>query len=92
MKHLLSIAVAAVLLAACESAPVWKKADASEAMMKDDAYGCHAKARVSPSPYPKPPPSPYAAAVVLDADDARLRFEQEEFRRCMEEKGYSAKR
>jgi hypothetical protein len=92
MKHFLSVAVAAALLAACESAPVWKKADASEAMMKDDAYGCHAKVRVSPSTHPKPPPSVYGAATVLDADDARLRYEQEEFRRCMEEKGYSAKR
>jgi len=91
MKHALWLCVA-TLLAACESQPVWQKAGASEATVKDDTQNCHTKARLTPSSRPQPPPSPYASAVVLSAEDTRLRFEQEEFRQCMEEKGYSAKR
>jgi hypothetical protein len=92
MKHALYVVAAAALLAACESAPVWQKAGASEATMKEDGATCHGKARLAPSTPAKPPPSIYASTMVLDADNERLRFEQEEFRRCMEEKGYSSKR
>ena len=91
MKHFLYAGLAAALLAACE-APAWQKTGASEAMANDDAQSCHRKALVTPSPYAKPPPSPYATATVLDADDARARFERMEYRNCMQDKGYSAKR
>jgi len=93
MKTALHVVAAAALLAGCEiKSPAWDKAGASEATVNEDTSNCHLKARVAPSPHPAPPPSPYAASVALNADDARLRFEQEEFRNCMQEKGYSAKR
>ena len=92
MKAALRVVAAAALLSACESAPIWQKAGASEATMKEDGATCHANARIAPSPRARPAPSIYAGTMVLEADDARLRFEQEEFRQCMEEKGYSAKR
>lgn len=92
MKPVLHVVVAAALLAACESAPVWQKDGVSESVRKDDSDSCHTNARLKPTPYPNPPPSPYAATTALNADDARLRFEQEEFRHCMQDKGYSARR
>lgn len=92
MRHALLVVTAAALLAACESTPLWQKAGASDSMRQEDTQACHTKARLAPSTRAKPPPSIYGANMVLDADNERLRFEQEEFRQCMEEKGYSAKR
>ena len=93
MKTVLHVVAAAALLAGCETkSPAWDKAGASEATANEDTASCHAKARVTPDRYPAPPRSTYTAGVELTADDARLRFEQEEFRRCMQEKGYNAKR
>lgn len=90
MKHAPLVWIAALaLLAGCETKPVaWEKSGASEATQKDDAQNCHTKARLTPSDRPKPPPSAYGATVALAAEDSRVRFEQEEFRRCMDEKGY----
>ena len=48
MKAALRVVAAAALLSACESAPIWQKAGASEATMKEDGATCHAKARVTP--------------------------------------------
>jgi hypothetical protein len=93
MKTALHVVAAAALLAGCETkSPAWDKAGASEATVNEDTGSCHLKARVAPSVQPSPPPSAYGASVVLNADDARLRFEQEQFRICMQEKGYNAKR
>jgi hypothetical protein len=93
MKTALHVLAAAALLAGCETkSPAWDKAGASEATVNEDTANCHSKARVAPSPHPAPPRSAYGASTELNADDARLRFEQEEFRRCMQEKGYNAKR
>lgn len=77
-------------LTACASQPVtWSKPGASDAAVRDDTQSCHTKARLAPSDRPKPPPSPYAASMALSAADTRERFEQGEFRKCMEEKGYT---
>jgi hypothetical protein len=93
MKNALLVVAAAALLAGCETkSPAWAKDGASEAMVNEDTASCHSKARVAPLPYPAPPRSTYTVGAELTADDARLRFEQEEFRRCMQEKGYNAKR
>ena len=91
MKHTPYLCIAAlVALSGCESQPItWQKAGASEATLRDDTQSCHVKARLAPSDRPKPPPSPYAASVALSAADTRERFEQGEFRKCMEEKGYT---
>jgi hypothetical protein len=90
MKHPLSLLIAAALLAACESKPVWDKPGASEAVAVEDAQSCHLKARVTPSTRPASPPSPYGGTIPVE--EQRARFERDEFRNCMAEKGYSAKR
>jgi hypothetical protein len=88
-----STVVALVLLAACASKPItWQKAGAAEATLADDTHGCHSTARHAPSPYPIAPRSAYATTGALSGEDTRMRFEQEEFRRCMEGKGYSQTR
>jgi len=92
MKPALYVVAATALLAACESTPVWQKDGADEATRKGDAATCHAKARLAPATRPTPPRSIYASSMVLDADNERLRFEQEEFRNCMDEKGYNSRR
>ena len=93
MKTVLHVVAAAALLAGCETkSPAWDRPGASEATVNEDTASCHLKARVAPSPHPAPPRSTYGAGTELNADDARLRFEQEGFRNCMQEKGYHAKR
>lgn len=91
MKHApFFCGTALVVLAGCESQPIaWHKPGASEATVRDDTQSCQIKARLAPSDRPRPPPSPNAATMVLSAEDQRQRFEQGEFRKCMEEKGYT---
>ena len=82
--------VTLALLAGCSS-PTWQKAGADEAMTTADAQSCSTKARTSPSRHPSPPPSAYGGGSVLALENTRAQFESNEFRGCMQEKGYSAR-
>jgi hypothetical protein len=92
MKNFFPVCLVAALLAGCESKPVsWQKAGTNEAMTSQDAQACQMKARAAPSPHPQPSASAYGATAPLAVDE-RGQFERAQFRRCMEEKGYSAPR
>jgi hypothetical protein len=82
--------ISVVLLAGCSS-PTWQKSGADEAMTAADAQSCSTKARTAPSRYPSPPPSAYGGPNVLALESTRAQFESNEFRGCMQEKGYSAR-
>ena len=78
-------------LAGCGSSPAWQKAGADEATTTADGQSCGTKARTAPSRHPSPPPSAYGGPSVLALESTRAQFESNEFRGCMQEKGYTAR-
>jgi hypothetical protein len=85
--------IVSLLLAACAApATHWEKPGATAAMVKADNDQCLANARFDA---PQPAVFEQTGTVttrVLTVEEQRHRNEVEYFQKCMQEKGYSAKR
>jgi hypothetical protein len=87
------IAVFVLLLPACGSAPTWEKAGATETTVQNDSDDCRVKARLAPLPERyMGSPSASVTSKVLSREEQRAMYETEEFQKCMNAKGYTAKR
>jgi hypothetical protein len=81
-----------VALSACAASPQWDKPGATPAMAQQDSEQCRAKARVE-----APVPAAFAQTGrtterVLTFEEERTQNELVYFQKCMQERGYSAKR
>jgi hypothetical protein len=89
----LAIAVFPFLLAACSSPPTWDKAGATETTVQNDSDDCRMKARLAPLPERyMGSPGPSVTSKVLTREEQRAMYEADEFQKCMNAKGYTAKR
>jgi hypothetical protein len=89
----LAIAVFPFLLAACSSPPTWDKAGATETTVQNDSDDCRVKARLAPLPERyMGSPGPSVTSKVLTREEQRAMYEADEFQKCMNAKGYTAKR
>jgi hypothetical protein len=82
----------ALALAACSSGPQWEKPGASQSAVDEEMQQCRMQARLDPepqigtlSPYTMGTPS-------IERNDQRDAREAQRFAKCMQEKGYSARR
>ena len=87
----LSIAIMALLLAACGSPPTWQKAGANEMTVQNDSDDCRINARLAPLPerYLGSPTSQSVTGAITSREEQRAMFESQEFQKCMTAKGYS---
>ena len=85
--------IVSLALAACAApATHWEKPGATPAMVQADNDQCLTNARLNA---PQPPVFEQTGTVttrVLTVEEQRRRNEVEYFQKCMQEKGYSAKR
>jgi hypothetical protein len=89
----LAIAVFPFLLAACSSPPTWDKAGTTETTVQNDSDDCRVKARLAPLPERyMGSPGPSVTSKVLTREEQRAMYEADEFQKCMNAKGYTAKR
>jgi hypothetical protein len=93
-RHAWIVSVSAALGACAAPTPLhWEKPGATEARVKEDSEDCRVKARFAPLPASRPPaPSSSSATRVLSREQERAQHDTEYFQRCMQEKGYSARR
>ena len=88
-----SVAIVALILAACSSPPTWEKAGANETTVANDSSDCRVQARLAPLPERyAPSPDPSVTSKVMTLNEQRAAFETQEFQKCMTGKGYAAKR
>lgn len=80
------------LLVACANAPHWEKSGASETAMADDLQQCRVAARLSPSPHIGGSTPLSSATPLMDRTQERDAQEEQQIRKCMQDKGYSLKR
>jgi hypothetical protein len=81
------------LLAACAaSAPQWEKPGAAQAAMDEDLQTCRVAARLSPEPHLGGPSPTTSSAPLLERTTERDALEAQQVQKCMEGRGYSAKR
>jgi hypothetical protein len=85
--------IGVVALAACSSAPQWEKSGADPAAAQQASDECRARARAE-APEPNVFASTGGGTVtrVLTVEEQREQNRLEYFQKCMQEKGYSAKR
>ena len=86
--------VALALLAGCQTPePGWQKDGADAAMVRADSDACYSQARTAPLPM-NLPTQPSSSMTERPMDRTREVGTQDAqvFQRCMEKKGYSAKR
>ncbi len=78
-------------LVACSPPVQWQKPGASERVMESDMHECRLKTSLSPQSRATPELSQSVAKTVGSVQEDRAREDAALFRKCMEEKGYSAK-
>ena len=81
------------LLAACAAgAPQWEKPGAAQAAIDEDMQRCRVDARLAPQPRLDGPTATRSGEPLIDGGQERDAQEAQQLRRCMQGKGYSAKR
>jgi hypothetical protein len=85
------ISMLCAALSACAASPQWEKPGATAATAQQDSDQCRAKARLE-----APLPSAFAQTGrtdrVLTFEEERTQNELVYFQKCMQDRGYSAKR
>jgi hypothetical protein len=85
--------VVCAALAACASSEAWEKSGAGDAVVQSDMQECRSEARTTPYRLNLPTqPSPSANERVMDRSRETGTQDAQMFQRCMQKKGYSAKR
>jgi hypothetical protein len=82
----------ALILAACASAPHWEKSGASETQLNDDMQQCRVQTSLAPEPRVGPLAPSGSGTPAMDRAEGRDAREAVLFDKCMQDKGYRAKR
>jgi hypothetical protein len=90
--RLLTVCLSAVLLAACAAPSAhWEKSGASQTAVNEALQECRVQARLSPEPRVRRP-DPALPGALPEQQESRDAREAQALQRCMQEKGYSARR
>ena len=88
-----SLWLAIPLLAACTgNAPTWQKAGASESAVNEDLQNCRVQVRISPDPSVLAAPVKGSGTPMIDRGQERDAKEEQQIRKCMQDKGYNLTR
>jgi len=90
MKTLFACVALAALAACAKPAPKWEKAGASELVVEEAMQSCRLRQELAPQPRSNAPLAP-GGTPVIDRIASRDAHDAERLRKCMEEKGFSAK-
>ena len=81
------------LLAACAAGtPQWEKAGAGQTAIDEELQRCRVEARLAPEPRLGGPNTSTSDSPLLDGGQERQAQDEQRIARCMQGKGYSAKR
>jgi hypothetical protein len=81
------------LLAACAAGtPQWEKAGAGQSAIDEELQRCRVEARFSPQPGLQGPTASTSESPLGDRGQERDAQDEHRIARCMQDKGYSAKR
>ena len=81
------------LLAACAAGtPQWEKAGAGQTAIDEELQRCRVEARLAPEPRLGGPHTRTSDSPLLDRGQEREAQDEQRIARCMQGKGYSAKR
>jgi hypothetical protein len=81
------------LLAACAAGtPQWEKAGAGQTAIDEELQRCRVEARLSPPPRLEGPTATTSESPLADRGQEREAQDDQRIARCMQDKGYSAKR
>ena len=81
------------LLAACAASGArWEKAGAGQTALEDDEQRCRVEARLAPPPRLGGPNASMSDSPLVDRGQERDAQEEQRIAKCMQDKGYSAKR
>jgi hypothetical protein len=81
------------LLAACAAGtPQWEKAGAGQSAIDEELQRCRVEARFSPQPGLQGPTASTSESPLGDRGQERDAQDEQRIARCMQDKGYSAKR
>lgn len=81
------------LLAACAAGtPQWEKAGAGQTAIDEELQRCRVEARLSPPPRPQGPTANTSDSPLVDSGQERDAQDEQRIAKCMQDKGYSAKR
>jgi hypothetical protein len=79
-------------LLACAKPVQWEKSGASERVTEADTQECRLQTRLSPQSRATPELSGSPAKMVGGVQEQRAREDADLFQKCMEDKGYAARR
>jgi hypothetical protein len=82
----------ALALAACSSAPQWERAGASQTQLDEDLQQCRVKSALSPEPRIGSLSPSGTGTPAMERAEQRDAKEAVLFDKCMQDKGYRAKR
>lgn len=81
------------LLAACAAGtPQWEKAGAGQTAIDEELQRCRVEARLSPQPRLGGPNTSTSDSPLVERGQERDAQDEQRIARCMQDKGYSAKR
>lgn len=81
------------LLAACAAGtPQWEKAGAGQTAIDEELQRCRVEARLPPEPRLRGPNSSTSDSPFVDRGQERDAQDEQRIARCMQDKGYSARR
>jgi hypothetical protein len=81
------------LLAACAAGtPQWEKAGVGQTAIDEELQRCRVEARLASQPHLEGPTARTSGTPLVDHGQERDAQDEQRFRKCMQDKGYSAKR
>lgn len=88
----ISACITALALGACASAPQWEKSGASETQLNEDMQRCRVQTGLTPEPRIGSTSPSGTGTPAMDRAEGRDAREAVLFDKCMQDKGYRAKR
>jgi len=88
----ISACIAALVLGACSSTPAWEKAGASDTQLGEDMQQCRVQTGLTPEPRIGSLAPSGMGTPAMDRAEGRSAREAVVFDKCMQDKGYRAKR
>ena len=88
----ISACLAALVLGACASAPQWEKSGATETQINEDMQQCRVKTGLTPEPRIGSLSPSGTGTPAMDRVEGRDAREAVLFEKCMQDRGYRAKK
>ena len=88
----ISVCLTALALGACASAPPWEKSGASQTQLDEDMQQCRVKSSLTPEPRIGSLTPSGMGTPAMDRAEQRDAKEAVLFDKCMQDRGYRAKR